>query len=199
MIDVLSCGASNFRSVLNALDFLRIPSRVCSTPHDLEHAEALIFPGVGHFGFVSNALQRSGLTSLLKHRIKNGLPYLGICLGMQLLFEVSEEAPGAEGLAIIPGAVERLRHPRVPHIGWNRLSVIRPSPLLLEGEAYFVNSFAPRQVPSAYLMAQTTYGEPFASAVGAGSAVGLQFHPEKSGLLGLRMLKNWCETCVPLL
>lgn len=194
MIDVLSLGASNIRSVINALDYLKIPSRICSTPKELESANALIFPGVGHFGFVSNALKRQGFTSILKERLKNGLPYLGICLGMQILFEVSDEAPGAEGLTMIPGAVERLRHPRLPQIGWNRLLPTQETTLLSEGNVYFVNSFAPRKVAPEYILTRSTYGEEFVSAVKHQTMTGFQFHPEKSGPFGLKILKNWCDS-----
>ncbi len=193
MVDVLQCGASNIRSVLNALQFLKIDARMLTAPEELSDSTCLIFPGVGHFGYVTRTLQEKGFWDELKTKLNDGLPFLGICLGMQLLFESSEEAPGVAGLGVIPGAVEKLRHPRIPQIGWNRVQPTGISPLLQEGDAYFVNSFAPRSTTEDVTTARSEYGEPFVSAVCKKNITGVQFHPEKSGSYGLHLLQEWCR------
>lgn len=194
MIDVLSCGASNIRSVLNALAFLRIDARAITTPEELSQSSCLIFPGVGNFGYVSQSLQEKGLWDILQKRLKGGLPFLGICLGLQLLFETSEEAPDARGLGILPGVIQKLRHPRIPQIGWNHIQPTGVSPLLHEGDAYFVNSYVLREADAAITTATSEYGERFMSAIQKENITAVQFHPEKSGAYGLQLLKEWCES-----
>jgi len=194
MVDVLQCGASNIRSVLNALAFLDIDARILTTSEELSHATCLIFPGVGHFGYVSRTLQEKGLWSTLKSRLDTGLPFLGICLGMQLLFESSEEAPGAPGLGLVPGAVEMLQHPRIPQIGWNHVSPTGISSLIQDGDAYFVNSYAVRSTAPDITTAYSEYGKTFVSAINKQNITGVQFHPEKSGSYGLHLLREWCRS-----
>ncbi len=194
MVDVLHCGASNIRSVLNALQFLNIRARPLTTPEELSRSTCLIFPGVGHFGYVARTLQEKGLWDVIKIKLNGGLPFLGICLGMQLLFSSSEEAPGITGLDLIPGKVEKLRHPRIPQIGWNRIVPTGIVSLLHEGDAYFVNSFAPRIVADDVIAARSEYGESFVSAVGKDNIAGVQFHPEKSGSYGLAFIRDWCQS-----
>lgn len=192
MVDVLQCGASNIRSVLNALAYLGIEARVVSTPEAVLESRKLIFPGVGHFGYVARTLDQNGVWSVLQKKLREDMPFLGICLGMQLLFESSEEAPGVAGLGILPGTVAKLPHPRTPQIGWNRVEPTGRSAMVRAGDAYFVNSFAPLETDTDVVTATTEYGGRFASAVQRGNVVGFQFHPEKSGPYGLQLLKEWC-------
>lgn len=194
MIDVLQCGTNNTRSVLNALQYLNIGARMLTTPDELSRSSCLIFPGVGNFGHVSRNLQEKGLWEMLKTRLREGLPFLGICLGMQLLFETSEEAPGSAGLGLLPGAIEKLRHPRIPQIGWNRVLPTGLSPLLEEGDAYFVNSFVLFRAAPDIITARSDYGGLFVSAIQKDAMTGVQFHPEKSGPYGLRLLEAWCRS-----
>jgi imidazole glycerol-phosphate synthase subunit HisH len=159
-------------------------------------------PGVGAFPIAMRNLHELGLAELIRAEVDRGTPLLGICLGMQLLFERSFELEPAEGLGLIGGEVTRLRAGglRIPHIGWNEVCVERPSPLVegLPAEScpfYHVHSFAARPADADDVVGTTTYGERFATIVGRGSVFGVQFHPEKSSTHGLRMLSSFVGLC----
>jgi glutamine amidotransferase len=194
MIALVDYGAGNLRSVQNALDALEVESAIASTPADLTGADAIIFPGVGAAGPAMAALRSRGLERPLVDTIQQGTPFLGICLGLQLLFDSSAE-DGASCLGIFGGTVERLpTKEKLPHIGWNTLERVAGHPVLigLEGEAmYFVHSYIGVPRDHQLIAAETTHGVPFVSAIAAGSVVAVQFHPERSGAAGLRLLENF--------
>lgn len=196
MIALVDYGAGNLRSVENALARLDAAYTIATTPEDVAVAEAIIFPGVGAASPAMTRLRSRGLDQAVTTAIRSGVPFLGICLGMQLLFEWSAE-DGAACLGILSGTVERLKtEEKVPHVGWNTLEGVRLHPVLegSEGEAfYFVHSYVvvPRHAP--LVAAVTTHGVPFVSAIALHRLVGVQFHPERSGAAGLRLLYNFVQ------
>lgn len=196
MIAVVDFGAGNLRSIENALAKLGVEPTIAATPEMITEADAVILPGVGAAGPAMAALREHGLDGAIVRTIHEGRPFLGICLGLQLLFARSAE-DGASCLGVLPGTVERLKtSAKLPHVGWNTIEVVRPHRLLtgVEGEAmYFVHSYVVVPDDGAIIAAQTTHGTPFASAIAIGSLVGLQFHPERSGPAGLRLLANFVE------
>lgn len=194
MIALIDYGASNLRSVENALGRLGAPCVIASRPEEVAAAGAIIFPGVGAAGPAMAALRDRGLDLAVTTAVRRGVPFLGICLGMQLLFESSAE-DGAACLGIFPGSVERLQtNEKLPHVGWNTVAGVRPHPVLdgAEGEAfYFVHSFVVVPGRTEMVAAQTTHGVTFVSAIARRRLVGVQFHPERSGAAGLRLLGNF--------
>ncbi|EFJ41811.1 hypothetical protein VOLCADRAFT_67859 [Volvox carteri f. nagariensis] len=199
-VTLLDYGAGNVRSVRNAIKKLGYTIRDVEKPSDLASADKLVFPGVGSFGQAMKILTKKGLVGPLKDYIASGRPFLGICLGLQLLFEGSEESGGCEGLGVIPGAVTqfdtRLGLP-VPHIGWNNIAPTRGS-ALLDGvgdrRVYYVHSYrsaTPSPANSEWVLATTQYGGEFVAAVNRGSVSAVQFHPEKSGATGLDILAGF--------
>jgi glutamine amidotransferase/cyclase len=202
MITLLDYGAGNVRSVINALENLGEKVHVVKTGGDIATAERLIFPGVGAFGSMMEILRARKFVEPLTNYLRSDRPFLGICLGLQALFEGSEEAPGVRGLGIIPGMVKRFQGPlAVPHIGWNGLAVRKPSRLFnrLEGSEkfYFVHSYHVVPRDPAVTLATTDYGEAFVSAIEVGNLTATQFHPEKSGHAGLQLLKNFLDLRAP--
>ncbi len=194
MIALIDYGAGNLRSVENALARLDATCAIASTPQDLANAQAIIFPGVGAAAPAMAGLRDRGLDTAVIAAIRNGVPFLGICLGMQLLFEWSAE-DGAACLGVIPGTVERLKtQEKLPHVGWNTIEHVRPHRVLegMEGEAfYFVHSYVVMPRYPAVAAAETNHGVPFVSAIARQGLVGVQFHPERSGTAGLRLLENF--------
>ena len=192
MIAIADYGMGNRRSVEKALAHVGAESVITS---DVRDASAIILPGVGAFPEAMRHLERSGLGEQLIERAAAGVPLLGICLGMQLLFESSTEHEGARGLGILPGTVTRLESPRLPHIGWNLVTFARPSALTEGlGEAaafYHVHSFACRPSDASDIVGTSEYGERFVSVVERDNVMASQFHPEKSSTDGLQMLKNF--------
>jgi glutamine amidotransferase len=194
VIALIDYGAGNLRSVQNALARLGASCAIVSTPEELARARAIIFPGVGAAAPAMAGLRDHGLDQAIIAAIRNGVPFLGICLGMQLLFEWSAE-DGAACLGVIPGTVERLKTTeKLPHVGWNTLDHVRAHPVLenLEGEAfYFVHSYVVMPRYPAVTAGETTHGIPFVSAIARQGLVGVQFHPERSGTAGMRLLENF--------
>ena len=192
MIAIADYGMGNRRSVEKALAHVGAESVVTA---DVSDASAIILPGVGAFPEAMRNLERTGLGEALIERAAAGVPLLGICLGMQLLFESSSEHEGAEGLGILPGTVTALESPRLPHIGWNLVTFERSSALTEGlGDAaafYHVHSFACRPSDPVDVVGTSEYGERFVSVVERGNVMAAQFHPEKSSLDGLRMLRNF--------
>ncbi len=198
MITLLDYGAGNVRSVRNAIIRLGYTVKDVSSPEDILQAEKLIFPGVGSFGSAMKRLAEFGYLEPLIQYIKEDRPFLGICLGLQTLFEGSEESIGVNGLGIIKGLVKRFDDPSlsVPQIGWNGIIIRKPSPLFSgyqQEKLYFVHSY--RAVPSIenndWILTTTNYGDEFISGVQKGRVAAFQFHPEKSGEAGLNILKNF--------
>jgi len=193
---IVDYGAGNLRSVQNTLDELQAAYTVTNDPKNVKQALKIILPGVGHFGQMMRALDDLDLRQPIMERIGAGVPFLGICIGLQCLFEASEESPGSNGLAIFPGAIRRFAgRERIPHMGWNSLSQAKPCRLLKGLEdgafAYFAHSYyAPLINATA---ATCTYIQPYTAILEQGSICGVQFHPEKSGTVGLRVVKNFLE------
>jgi glutamine amidotransferase len=197
VIAIADYGMGNRRSVEKALEHVGAQSVITADPGTIRAASAVILPGVGAFPEAMRNLDRSGLGEVLVERAQAGIPLLGICLGMQLLFESSTEHEGAAGLGILPGTVTRLESPRLPHIGWNLVTFERDSALTEGlGEAaafYHVHSFACRPSDATDTVGTSEYGERFVSVVERGNVMAAQFHPEKSSRDGLRMLRNFAE------
>lgn len=196
MIAVIDYRAGNLTSVAKALKHLGADVTVTENPADIVSADRLILPGVGHFA-ATRRLDQTAITAAVHDAIRHGTPYLGICVGMQWLFEGSAEALDQPGLGYFHGKCERFPEGgvKVPHVGWNSLK-LRPESRLLAGIAegdfaYFTHSY--RAPLSSVTVAVTDYGEPFASAVEQKNVMGVQFHPEKSGETGLRVLRNFLE------
>ena len=195
MIAVVDYGMGNRRSVEKALE--HVGARVARTgDHDeIRRADGIVVPGVGAFPEAMRRLRATGLDEAIAERAASGVPVLGVCLGMQLLFEASREFEGARGLAILPGEVTPLRAPKVPHIGWNRVAFERAGRLTAGlGEAaafYHVHSFVPEPEEAADVVGRGDYGGPFVSIVERGNVMGAQFHPEKSSRDGLALLRNF--------
>ena len=194
MTTIVDYGAGNLRSVQNTLDELGAPYIVTNTPEQVRTATKLILPGVGHFGQMMRAIDQLGLRDVLIERIRSGVPFLGICIGLQCLFEASEESPGSRGLGIFPGTVKRfVGEARIPHMGWNELCKTKPS-RLLNGLAdgtftYFAHSYyAPVSNATA---ATCTYIQPYSAVLEQENVHAVQFHPEKSGPVGLQVVNNF--------
>jgi glutamine amidotransferase len=202
-IGLIDYGMGNRRSVQKALEHVGAQVAVSADPEVLEEADGLVLPGVGAFPQGMRNLSERGLPAVIARHVAAGRPLLGICLGMQLLFEHSAELGSTDGLGLIPGAVTHLRAPglRVPHIGWNSVRFERSSPLI-EGLAardgcafYHVHSLVACPGDPADVVGSTLYGELFASIVARGPVFGVQFHPEKSSQDGLRLLSNFAHMC----
>jgi glutamine amidotransferase len=193
-IDVVDYGAGNLASVLKAIRVVDAEPRVATTPQSIASSRALLIPGVGHFS--TTATLNDDWRNALLTRISNGAALLGICLGMQWLFEGSDEAPDSPGLGLFPGRCFRLQAPgaKVPHVGWNSVDHTSTGSRLLTGVssgafAYFTHTFAAPVGPAC--VAATTHGDRFASVVEQDRVFGAQWHPEKSGDTGLRVLRNF--------
>jgi glutamine amidotransferase len=194
-VAVLDYGAANMVSITRALAAVGAEVSVAEDSAGMAGVDAIVIPGVGAAAPAMVHLRERGLVAPIRDWVGAGKPCLGICLGFQLLFDASDEG-GAETLGLLAGrTVPLVDAPTLPHIGWNSVEVVRPHPLF-EGVAdgsyvYFVHSFVPAPADESLVIARTTHGRPFASAVARGSLYGLQFHPEKSSEAGLRMLSNF--------
>jgi glutamine amidotransferase len=198
---ILDYGMGNLRSVEKALEHVGARASISSDPAEIEAADGLILPGVGAFPRAMERIRATGLDEMIAARAAAGTPVLGICLGLQLLFERSEELGGAEGLGLLPGEVTALRAPglKVPHIGWAPVAWERDSPLIegidAETPFYFVHSFAVRPADADEALGTAAYGERFVCAAERDNVFGVQFHPEKSSAAGLRLLANFAAKC----
>lgn len=198
MIVIVDYGAGNISSVRNALQKLGVEGKATADPAEVLAADRVILPGVGSFGFLMQSLRQKGLDAAIVQSISKGTPFLGICLGMQALFDSSEESVGVAGLGVFKGKVVRFQRGKVPQIGWNE---ILPSidldrndcRLFDKGYAYFVNSFYCAPADSSIVAATTDYCGDFACAVQKGNITAVQFHPEKSGDWGLSFLERWVK------
>lgn len=196
-IAIVDYGAGNLMSVHNSLDFLGYENKIADTPAVIEGAAGVILPGVGAFPDAMDALHASGLTDAVLQAAREK-PFLGICLGMQMLFEESDEVRPCAGLGLLPGRIERIRTAlKLPQIGWNALQILRPNAMtagVQQGDyVYFVHSFMAVPAEEGDLAAVTDYGARVPAMVARGNLFGCQFHPEKSGEVGLTMLKNFVK------
>lgn len=196
MIVVVDYGMGNLKSVLNSFARLGVAVAVSGDPSVIRGAQAIVLPGVGAFGKCMENLEQRGLADTIKEHINKGGRYFGICLGMQILFESSEEAPGVRGLALIKGKVSRFhRSVKTPHMGWNNVSIVRESRMFdgirSEEFFYFVHSYHCLPDEEGVTTTTTDYGTTFVSSVERGSLFACQFHPEKSQRIGLQLLHNF--------
>lgn len=198
LVAVLDYGIGNLRSAQKALQKVGADARLTADPGLIAEAAGVVLPGVGSFGRCVEAMAAAGLTTQAQAAAASGRPFLGICVGLQMLYEASEESPGAAGLGVLEGTV-RLLPPGVkrPQMQWNQLQVLRPTPMLAGLAAdpwvYFVHSFAPDD--HSHAVATCIYGGPVVAAVERGNVWGCQFHPEKSAANGLGILANFARAC----
>ena len=197
MIAIFDYGAGNLRSVENTLDSIGAKYEIVSNADGLLQADKIILPGVGHFGQLIRSIDSLGVRETFRERIAAGIPFLGICLGMQALFDGSEEAPELRGFGVYPGEVRRFAaDARVPHMGWNELE-LQGQPRLLQGVGprpyvYFAHSYyVPAKVAGERAAAICEYGIRYAAAIESENVFGVQFHPEKSGDLGQQVVRNF--------
>jgi imidazole glycerol-phosphate synthase len=196
MIAVLDYGGGNVGSVIKAIEYLGLTAERVDKAVDLQRAEKVIFPGQGHFGAMMKGLADREMLDPLRDVFSAGKPFLGICLGLQALYQSSEEAPGVPGLGILPGSVQRFEGIfKVPHVGWSQLT-LRPESKLFRGVAdgsfvYFCHSYYGPVTPEA--SAVTEYGQKFSSGVEMNNVWAVQFHPEKSSEVGLQVMRNFLE------
>jgi glutamine amidotransferase len=199
MIAIIDYGMGNLHSVSKAVERLGYEARVTSDESEILAADGAILPGVGAFGDAMEHLRESRLDGTVLRYAQSGKPLLGICLGMQLLFTGSEEHGSHEGLNLLPGQVVRFRGSyKVPHMGWNRLKFQQSSPLMEgieEGHVYFVHSYHALPEEATDLLAVTDYHQQVTAVVGRDNVYGMQFHPEKSGDIGMKLLGNFLRLC----
>ncbi len=200
MIAIIDYGMGNLRSVSKAFEHLGGDVRVTANPEEVLESQKVVLPGVGAFGDAVFELRERGLWDCVLQTLQSGKPFLGICLGLQLLLETSEESPGVRGFGYFPGVVRRFFAPglKVPHMGWNQLEIRQKHPLFYgvkdRSYFYFIHSYYARPDDSTVVLAGCDYGpEPFAAVMGRGSVFATQFHPEKSQTPGLQILKNFLE------
>lgn len=198
MIAIIDYGAGNLFSVKNALDYLQIENQITANPAELAAADGMILPGVGAFRDAMTMLNQSGFTEAIKQQVKAGKPLLGICLGMQMLFEKGYEFGETDGLGLIPGCVQRIDSGglKIPHMGWNDLTVLHDCALsadIQDGDyVYFVHSYR-AETSDDYISCYATYHEKIPGLVFCDNIYGAQFHPEKSGQVGMGILKNFAR------
>ena len=204
MIAIIDYGAGNLRSVQKALQFIGAPCEITGDARKIAAASGVILPGVGSFGDCVDSMRKHGLTQPARaaalEAIAGKRPFLGICLGLQLLFGASQESPGARGLGLLPGDVGRLQSVpglKIPHMGWNSVALQRHDGVFAgipeDSYFYFVHSFCVRAHERVDVAARAAYGTAFDAAVARGLLAATQFHPEKSGETGLLLLKNFLE------
>ena len=200
MIAIIDYGAGNLQSVKKAFDFIGAESVITNDPKVILSADKILLPGVGSFGDAMDSMHKSGLVETVKQNALSGKPFFGICLGLQLLFEESEESPGVKGLGIFKGKIKKFSSDmglKIPHIGWNSLEIKQKDTLFKNvpenSYVYFVHSYYLHAEDEEDVATVTNYGIDFHSAVGKNNIFATQFHPEKSGDVGLQILRNFAS------
>lgn len=202
MITIVDYGMGNLRSVSKAFEHIGAKATITNSPGLILKSDALVVPGVGAFEDCIKNLNQYGLLDKINEFIKTGKPYLGLCLGMQILFESSEEAPGIQGLGVLSGNVKKFPKKlmlKIPHMGWNKIKIINENRLLKKIQnnsfTYFVHSYYVKPKDKNIISTQTDYGISFCSMLNKGNIWATQFHPEKSQKVGLQILKNFIDIC----
>lgn len=195
-IAIVDYGMGNLRSVQKALEKLGAETRITASPMEIINADKVVLPGVGAMAPAMKKLQEIGLVDAIRRVTREGKPFLGICLGLQLLFETSTEGGWSEGLRIVPGTVDRFQKERVPHMGWNQVQVQPAGQAMFAGippasDVYFCHSYFVKPKDPSIVAATTQYGTEYVSAIVQKNIWGVQFHPEKSQNVGLHVLKNF--------
>ncbi len=200
MIRIVDYGMGNLRSVQKGFEKVGFQAEICAHPDQILHADRLVLPGVGAFRDAIAELKRLELDQPILEHIRSGRPFLGICLGLQLLFDVSDEDGTWDGLGVVPGRVVRFDSQpdlKIPHMGWNTLNVVGQPPLLAElpteAHFYFVHSYHVVPTDESWIAATTDHGGPFVSAIARDNVVATQFHPEKSQQAGLLLLRRFAR------
>lgn len=200
MIAIIDYGAGNLQSVKKAFDFIGAESVITDNPETINACDKILLPGVGSFGDAMDSMTKKGLVETVKQNALSGKPFLGICLGLQLLFEESEESPGVKGLGIFKGKIKKFSSDmslKIPHIGWNSLEIKQKDTLFKDipenSYVYFVHSYYLHAEDENEIATVTNYGIDFHSAVGKDNIFATQFHPEKSGDVGLQILRNFAS------
>lgn len=188
---IVDYDAGNLRSVANMMTFLNVPFEITSDKDKILSAGRIIFPGQGHFAQAIGNLEKKWLIPVIKECCDKEIPFLGICIGLQILFEKSEEAPNVKGLGILKGEVKRFKSGKIPQIGWNKVIPTVNNKYLTEDYFYYVNSYYVVPDDENIISAYTDYNGNFCAAVQSGSITAVQFHPEKSSEAGLGFFKNW--------
>ncbi len=201
MIGIIDYKRGNIHSVMNALNYLKQEVKLLSSPDEFDSVSRLILPGVGAFGDGMEQLNKLGFTEVIKKKIKSGIPFLGICLGLQLLFESSEENPEVQGLSIFKGKVVKFKGDfKIPHMGWNQVDFSSKNTAITKDVVnnsyfYFVHSYKVEPVDESIILGKTNYFNDFVSAIYKDNVCAIQFHPEKSQDCGLKLLLNWVKSC----
>ena len=201
MTGIIDYGAGNLKSLCNTLEAIGADQKLIRQPDDLDGIKTIIFPGVGAFGDCARHLENQELIKPLREWIQQDRPFLGICIGFQMLFEGSDESPGCSGLGVLPGQVVRfpdIRGMKVPHMGWNQLDLKDKDDCAWNGLGespyfYFVHSYFPQPVNESIIASTTPYGNSFVSSVRRGRLLATQFHPEKSQSAGSRLIRNFLQ------
>jgi imidazole glycerol phosphate synthase glutamine amidotransferase subunit len=199
MIGIIDYGAGNLRSVKKAVDYLGIESRIIRLAPEFDGIDKLILPGVGAFGAAIETLKAKGLYQPIEAWLQADKPFLGICLGLQMLFEESEEAGGIKGFGAFKGKIPQFTQGKVPQIGWNQIQRVKDSPLLAgipdQSFFYFLHGYYVQPEEQEIVLTETEYGITYTSAIVQGNIYAVQFHPEKSSRLGIQLLQNWVTLC----
>jgi imidazole glycerol phosphate synthase glutamine amidotransferase subunit len=191
MITIIDYEAGNLKSICNMLDFLGEDYQISSNPKEIESAERIIFPGQGHFAQAMKNLENKNLVEPIKKAIENNAKFLGICLGLQVLFEKSEEAPNVKGLGIIKGEVKKFKEGKIPQIGWNNIQTTSNNSYLDDNYFYFVNSYYVVPDDESVTSSICSYKIDFTASIQYKNLTALQFHPEKSSSAGAEFFKKW--------
>lgn len=197
-VSIIDTRVANIASILAAMQRLGLDADLIESSSSVASADRLVLPGVGSFASAMERLRTLGVVDALRDRIASDRPTLCVCLGMQLLFESSEESPGVEGLGAVPGAITRFRTPpRRTHFGWSPVTPDEDATIVRPGYAYFAHSFCATDAPPGWSASGAAFGEPFVAALERGSVLACQFHPELSGAWGLSLLARWAGVELP--